>query len=162
MQKHDAIIFECNDNYYIIQRSKQAPDAAISASENVALTKKLNRATTDEEIGSAVIEAINNYGKIAPEFSPWQLKELRAQLCKWTESKTYPALMRNSRLISVEKDFQHESVSVIPFDNFNINAWETLLEAKAITLPMTPTNTEVGEAVRKAFEIATYHPQKNN
>ncbi len=113
-----------------------------------------------ETVGKALVESLNNFGKIAPKFSPWQLKELRSQLCKWTEAKTHPFLMKNSRLVAAVKDFQHESISIIPFDNFNINAWETILEDRAISLPIDSTPVEIGKAIKMAFNISTYHPQK--
>lgn len=161
MQKHEMIIYEYKDNYYFIERGKQNSNAEISASENTALSSILPVGANAEEVGSAVLKALGNYDKTLPDYSPWQLKELRKQLCNWVGARGYPTLVKNSRLVLVVKDFEKDEIVVIPFDNNNINPWETMLEDKAQRLPVNSSENDIGKAIEKAFTIATYHPDRS-
>jgi hypothetical protein len=162
MQKHDMIIYELKGNYYFIERARQDRNGETSPSENTALTSKLPVNADENEIGGAVLQALDNYDKVSPSYSPWELKELRKQLCGWVEVKSYPALVKNSRLVLVYKDFEKDKIFVIPFDNHNINPWETMLEKKAIVLASSAPADDIGEAVTNAFSIATYHPERKD
>ncbi|MTD28601.1 DUF1436 domain-containing protein [Erwinia sorbitola] len=160
MQKHDAIIYEYGDKYFIIQRSKQDERQSECPSENVALTDSLPVGISYPLLGEGVLRAIDNYGAIKPSYSPWELKELRKQLCGWIGAKSYSGLLRASRLVIAQKNFARDRIEIIPFDNFNINKWETMLVGDMICLPADSDFESVGMAIYKAFSIATNHPDK--
>ncbi|MBP7901618.1 MAG: CdiI family contact-dependent growth inhibition immunity protein [Spirochaetes bacterium] len=162
MQKHDMIIYEFKDNYYFIQRSRQVRDREVSPSENTALTQKLTVSADVCEIGNAVLIALNNYDKIPPVYSPWELDELRKQLCVWVGARSYRTLVKNSRLVLVDKDFGKKKIYVFPFDNHNIDPWETMLVKRAGRLDFSASAADVGKAVVKAFSVATYHPERKD
>ncbi|HCL5254130.1 TPA: CdiI family contact-dependent growth inhibition immunity protein [Salmonella enterica] len=160
MQKHDAIIYEIAGNYFIIQRSKQDKRQDECPSENVALAGSLSKDIDYSLLGACVLKAIDNYGAIDPSYFPWELKELRRQLCCWVGVTSYPALLKNSKIVIAQKNFDEHRIEIIPFDNFNINKWETMLMEDMICLPVDSNYESVGIAVNKAFSIATNHPDR--
>jgi len=162
MKRQDMLIYEYRGDYYFIERSRQARDSEICASENTALTSKLPVSTDVGEIGNAVLKSLENYDKVPPAYSPWELKELRKQLCGWVGARSYTALVKNSRQVLVDKNYEKSKILVIPFDNHNIDSWETMLVRRAGRLDVTASAADVGKAVVKAFSIATYHPDRRD
>ncbi|EHM44024.1 contact-dependent growth inhibition system immunity protein [Hafnia alvei] len=160
MQKNDAIIYEYGDKYHIIQRSQQNKNAPYSASENVALTASLPLDVDNISLGKNALLALNSYGIVDPSHSPWELKELRKQLCGWVVAKSYQSLLKNCRIVILLKDFKHNKIEIIPFDNCNYNKWESMMSDRIIYLPIDSGTEEVGDAINKAFLEATYHPER--
>ncbi|EDS4738636.1 DUF1436 domain-containing protein [Salmonella enterica] len=160
MQKHDTIIYEYDNIYFIIQRSKQDKRQEECPSENVALANTVFKSESLSILGKAVFESIENYGVVEPSYYPWEQKALRKQLCGWIGAKSYAGLLKNSRLVLVQKNFDEKRMEIIPYDNFNINKWETMLLDEMICLPVHSDFESIGLAIDKAFTIATYHPDK--
>lgn len=160
MQKYDVIIYEYDKQYFIIQRSKQDKRQDECPSENVALAAKLPENVNLAKLGEKVLDAINDYGRIDPTYPPWELKKLRKQLCSWLDAKSYSSVLKNSRMVIAQKNFDNNKIEIIPFDNFNINAWETLLVDDIIYLPIDSDAKSIGTAVNIGFSIATFHPER--
>ncbi|MDN8602297.1 contact-dependent growth inhibition system immunity protein [Citrobacter sp. S2-9] len=160
MQKHDVIIYEYNNRYSIIQRSKQDKRQDECPSENVALAGSLPKDVAPSLLGETVLKAIDSYGTIDPSYFAWELKELRKQLCSWVGAKSYTGFLKNRRLVLAQKNFDKKRIEIIPFDNFNINKWETMLLDDMICLPLDSDYEKIGMAVDKAFSIATFHPER--
>ncbi|WP_330986287.1 MULTISPECIES: DUF1436 domain-containing protein [Enterobacterales] len=160
MQKHDVIIYEYDNRYSIIQRSKQDKRQDECPSENVVLAGSLPKDVPHSLLGETVLKAIDNYGVIDPSYFPWELKELRKQLCSWVGAKSYAGLLKNSRLVIAQKNFDENRIEIIPFDNFNINKWETMLLDRMICIPFDSEHDKIGISVDKAFSIATFHPER--
>jgi hypothetical protein len=160
MQKHSSIIYEVSDKYFIIQRSKQDKQQAESPSENVALASILPKGIDVMTLGQEALAAINSYGTVDPTYEPWELKELRKQLCGWVGVRSYPGLMKNCRIVLLEKDFDKNNINVIPFDNNNIKPWESMIDNEIISLPIDADKESVGKAIDTAFSISTYHPER--
>lgn len=53
-----------------------------------------------------------------------------------------------------------QNIQIIPFDNFNLNKWETLLENEATVLPLDASIEELGRSIIDAFARATFHPDR--
>ncbi|EMQ2088439.1 CdiI family contact-dependent growth inhibition immunity protein [Salmonella enterica subsp. enterica] len=160
MQKHSSIIYEYNEKYFIIQRSKQDKRQDESPSENVALAAVLPRDVDVKILGKETLIAIDRYDIIEPAYQPWELKELRKQFCGWIGARSYAGLIKNCRIVLIEKDFDKNKIKVIPFDNHNIKQWESMLDDKIISLSMDANVEEIGLAIDKAFSISTYHPDR--
>ena len=164
----DALIYEFGSNYFVIQRSQQGKSPRPEwgpkrrPSDNSALTAKVPIGSSEEQVGGAVLEALDNYDRHPPSFDSWELKELRKQLCDWVGVRGYPTLVKNSRLVMVLRDPEQDSITVIPFDNHNLNPWESQLTDQQIVLSGTAPADEVGRAVETAFAHATYHPERKD
>lgn len=160
MKIYDAIIYEYDQHFSIIQRSPQDEKITDAPSEDVALAGEVPIDTSPTEIGRAVLLAIENYGTIRPKYTPWELKKIKKQLCNWVGAKSHPDLQKNSRIVLVQKNMNKQSIQIIPFDNFNLNKWETLLENEAAELPLSASTEELGRSVIDAFARATFHPDR--
>ncbi|WP_323637353.1 contact-dependent growth inhibition system immunity protein [Pectobacterium polaris] len=160
MKIYDAIIYEYNDKYFIVQRSRQDKRRTDSASENVALAAALPTNIDITTLGKESLTAIDNYDVIDPAYKPWELKELRKQLCGWVGARSYTGLLKNCRIVLIEKNFDENRIKVIPFDNHNIKAWESMMNDDIIVLPIDATIDDIGAAIDKAFSISTYHPER--
>jgi len=156
----DSIIYEYGGFLCVIQRSPQDQRTHSGPSENVKLAAKLPVDCHAEELGRATLEALDNYDKVAPQYSPWELKELRKQMCEWTGASSNAALVKNCRMVLVFYDLEAGMIRVIAFDNHNINPWETMLKDQQISLKIPADPHDLGCAIKKAFEIATYHPER--
>ncbi|QQA75783.1 contact-dependent growth inhibition system immunity protein [Pectobacterium parmentieri] len=162
MQKYSSIVYEFGDKYFIVPRSRQSKNMAESPSENVALTAVLPTNVDITTLGKEALTAIDNYGVVDPAYDPWELKELRKQLCGWVGARSYTGLIKNCRIVLLYKDFDEEKIKVIPFDNHNIKAWESMMNDEIIVLPIDATIDDIGAAIDKAFSISTYHPERKN
>lgn len=162
MKIYDSIIYEYNETYFIIQRSRQSRNVEDSVSENVALAASLPNSTDYSKLGEAALVALDQYDVVEPAYKPWELKELRKQLCGWVGAKSYPGLLKNSRIVLMVKDFAAETIKIIPFDNNNIKPWESMIDTKIISLPIYANHDSVGQAIDAAFSISTYHPERKN
>ncbi|AYH03377.1 contact-dependent growth inhibition system immunity protein [Pectobacterium parmentieri] len=160
MKIYDAIIYEYNDKYFIIQRSRQDKSQAESPSENVALAAVLLTNVDITTLGKEALTAIDNYDVVDPAYDPWELKELRKQFCGWVGARSYTGLIKNCRIALLYKNFDEEKIKVIPFDNHNIKAWESMMNDDIIVLPIDATIDDIGAAIDKAFSISTYHPER--
>ncbi|WP_409310355.1 contact-dependent growth inhibition system immunity protein [Pectobacterium sp. B1J-3] len=160
MKIYDAIIYEYNDKYFIIQRSRQDKRRTDSPSENVALAAALPTNVDIITLGKEALTAIDNYDVIDPAYKPWELKELRKQLCGWVGARSYTGLLKNCRIVLLYKDFDEGKIKVIPFDNHNIKAWESMMSDDIIILPIDAAIDNVGIAIDKALSISTYHPER--
>lgn len=160
MQKHSSIIYEYNEKYFIIQRSKQDNQQDESPSENVALAAVLPLNIDIKTLGKEALIAINKYNLIEPTYQPWELKELRKQFCGWVGARSYTGFIKNCRIVLVERDFDKSKINIIPFDNHNIKQWESMLDDNIISLSIEPNIEEIGSAIDKGFSISTYHPDR--
>lgn len=160
MKIYDIIIYEYDQYFSVIQRSPQDENINDAPSEDVALAGKFPINASPSEMGRTIMQAIDNYGQVRPKYAPWELKEIRKQLCNWVGAKSGPDLQRNSRIVLVQKNMHAQKIQIIPFDNFNLNKWETLLESKTTELPLGTSEEELGHSVIGAFSKATFHPDR--
>ena len=158
MESHDAIIYELNGELSYIQRARQDQTRDDTVSENTALTAKLPLNADLAELGAAVLLALNNYDKVVSPYWPWDLKELRKQICDWVGVRAWATLLKSTRIVLLEKNFKKNKIVLTPFDNCNLFSYEEMLTKKAISLPFDVAPELLGKAVVDAFQIATYHP----
>lgn len=167
----DILIYEYQDVFFIIQRSQQgkSPNPLWSkeqrASENVKLFMKLSVGSTSEEVGKAVIEALEEFDKTLPAYDSWELEQLNRQLCKWIGANSINALYKNSRLVQVIKN--EKDITIVPFDNHNKNSWYAPMttdmgfkDLENCHLSLEASFKMIGNAIYEAFKLATYHPQR--
>lgn len=166
--EQDTLIYEYRSTLFIIQRSQQGKakrpgdGSGQRLSESSGLTASLPVGAVHEQIGAGVLKALDSFDRHPPSYDPWELKELRKQLCDWIGARGYPTLVKNSRLVLVLRDSEQGTLVVIPFDNHNLNPWETQLTDRQLVLPATASAREVGQAVETAFTYATYHPDRKD
>ena len=161
MDLRDALIYEYGNHFWIIQRSPQS-EMGGGPSENVALAGRLSLVATTLELGSVTKQALESFGRIRPLFAPWEIQKLRKLLCGWIGARSMNDLLKNGRLVLVDQSFEEDALRIVPFDNHRINLWETLLEDKAIVLPLHPQTEALGAAILAAFDLSTYHPERKH
>jgi hypothetical protein len=168
---HDILIYEYNNNYFVIQRSQQGTTPNDKnhqyPSENVELFIKFDISCSDEEIGKSIMEALDKFDTVRPKYEPWELKELNTQLCSWVGARGINVLNKNSRLVQVIKD--GSELSIVPFDNYNKNPWYGPMTKKAgfgkdilFTATSDSSYETIGRLVLDAFNISTYNPERKD
>lgn len=167
----DILIYEYQNNFFIIQRSQQGKHpnplwgTEQRASENVKLFAELSVRSTFEDVGKAVVEALDRFDTILPAYDCWELDKLNRQLCEWIGVKSINSLYKNSRLVQVIRD--DKNITVLPFDNHNKNPWYSPMTSdmgfknmKNSQLPLEASFEIIGNAISVAFNLATYHPKR--
>lgn len=159
----NASIFEYNHSFFIIQNGQQGvgprKNTEQRASEYIKLYKKLPAKGNLSELGSVVLEALAAFDTEGPEFESWENTKLAKKIKQWLGARGQKDITVNSREIQIIRWLDKGNLlEIIPFDNFNRNPWCGPMEDKIISLPSDATAQEVGEAIHKAFIIATHHP----
>jgi len=136
--------------------------AECGAFEPVALTKALPVGSSVQAVGEEVLEALKDFNAVAPEYSSMEHGKTYRAIAKSVGARSYKFLEENSRYIQVLQKFaENDGVTeVIPFDNCNIKQWISALENEIIVLPLHPSTQSLGNAIYKAFSVATYHPAR--
>lgn len=167
----DVLIYEFKNSFFVIQRSQQGTRTNDKkyqhASENVDLFAKLDIDCLNEDIGRAVIGALDKFDSLLPKYDSWELKELNAQLCSWVGSRGINVLNKNSRLVQVIRDCGR--LSILPFDNYIKNPWygPMIKEAgygKDIIFETSNDSSceTIGKLIFEAFEVSTYNPERKD
>lgn len=163
MTVQDSIIYEYDNHLSFIQRSPQYESVEDCPSENVGLSARTPIRATPDEIGAATLEALGRYGEVRPEFPIWELGKLRRQLCAWIGAKSYADLQRNSRMVIAITDTSRRTIQLIPFDNSNMNPWETmLLDDRAAEFAMDIDPAKLGAHLIRVLGHSTYHPDRKH
>ncbi|HEL4245591.1 hypothetical protein I5U23_01245 [Stenotrophomonas maltophilia] len=162
MTIQDSIIYEYNNYLSFIHRSPQYESVEDCPSENVGLSARMPVRATPDELGAATLEAMRRYGEIRPEFPIWELGKLRRKLCTWTGAKSYADLQKNSRIVIAMTDTSRGTIQLIPFDNSNMNPWESMLVDKIAELPIDIEARALGAHFIKVFGHTTYHPDRKH
>lgn len=166
MQTANALVYEYNDHYFVIQRSTQGKvyDERMRGDDNVALYEKLPTDCSFGSLGTAVLGALKKYDTVRPIADPWELSKLNEQFCSWVGARGRKPFDRDSRCVQVIAD--REELEIIPFDNCNKNPWygpmtpEMGFKSKTATINADSSFETVGEQIKRAFEAATYHADR--
>ena len=164
----ESLIYEFKNRYFVIERCQQgvklnpAHGTEQGPSENCALSASLALNCSPDDLGLAVLKAIDVFDTHPPAFDPWENKELGKLLCSLMGARGIPTLEKNCRLVQVVKYHDTDIYTVYPYDNCNLNPWHGPFEGRDIVLPGSSGPTEIGEAVLRAFSISTYHPERKD
>jgi hypothetical protein len=160
-----ALVYEYRGNFFIIQRGQQGvklnPEHGDEqrAAESVKLYAELSSTSEDNLLGSKIIDALNLFDTEPPEFNPWENTKLGGNLKKWLKARGQNDIKINTRLIDVTKRLDRGgSYEITPYDNFNLNPWCGPMTQQCMTLSPSASILDIGKAARRAFEIATHHP----
>jgi hypothetical protein len=164
----DILIYEFEENYFIIQRGQQGKNPALRASyqyasENVKLFAKLPFSCSCEELGEAAVGALDNFDTIPPQYDSWENKELNKQLCEWLGTRYFATITKNSRLVQLIRE--KNKIEITPFDNHNKNPWYgPMIRGMGFKKNMfliisnnSPYET-IGKLILEVFNISTYNP----
>ena len=128
---------------------------------------KLEISCPKEQMGKAVIGALDKFDVVPPKHDPWDYKELNAQLCGWLGARSVNALTKNSRLVQVIKD--GDKLEILPFDNHTKQPWYGPMikdvgfrKEKLFKIPSDSSFEMIGKLIFDAFAIATYHPERKD
>ena len=165
----DMLIYEFEENYFLIQRGQQGKNPRPQTwhqypSEDVKLFAKLPFSCTCEELGQAAIGALDNFDTTAPQYDPWENKELNKQLCEWLETRYFATITKNSRLVQLIRE--ENKIEIIPFDNHNKNPWYGPMTKEMdfkkdmfFTISNDSPYEIIGKLIFEAFTISTYNPE---
>ena len=153
-------IYEFNNRYWVIQKSYQRWPDKEGPTERVALAGDLPINCSAGQIGELCISALNNFNQMKPQFSPWQLKELRQLFCSWVGAKGWSSFYKNSRYVWVKHDGKMHSIDIIPVDNCSTSPVESAIIGKVRSVSSDVEITKIGQAIFEAFKYATSHPER--
>jgi len=123
-----CIIYEYVNKYWIIEESRQLWPEDKGPTERVALTGSLLRCYKSLEMGELTFQALSNFNSKKPTFSPWQLKELRKDLCSWVGARGGPSFYKNARYVWVARYRPSNVIRIFPVDNCNTHPYESALK----------------------------------
>jgi len=162
----DVLLYEFKQYFYIIQRGQQGITLAPRhgsmqrGTESVKLYAKIRIGCTEEELGSAILGAMDAYDTVGPDFESWEREKLRRNMKIWLEARGQKDIDVNSRCVQILRRLNRGGeYEIVPYDNKNLNPWYGPYDGKEIFLPFGATASEIGTAVRQALTIATHHPQ---
>lgn len=151
-------IYEFASKYWIIEKSCQRWPEHEGPTENVALTGSLPQSYTLMEMGELTFQALSSFNSKKPQFSPWQLKELRHHLCTWVGARGWSSFYRNARYVWVARYRMSNVIRIWPVDNCNRHPYESPLDVIETTAGIDAR--KFGDLIRSAFVHATSHPER--
>jgi hypothetical protein len=166
----DMLIYEFEENYFLIQRGQQGkpptpPTSHQRPSENTGLFSKLPFSCTSDELGKAAIETLDNFDTIPPQYDPWENKGLNKQLCEWLGTRYFATITKNSRMVQLVRE--GNIISIYPFDNHNKQPWYGPMTKEMgfrkevfFTISSDSSHETIGKLIFEAFAKATYNPER--
>ena len=161
MTNERITIYEYKDKYWIIEESCQKWPDKEGPTEKVALAGSLNLDCSSKDMGELSLSALQSFNSKKPSFSPWELKELRKQICSWVGARAWPSFYKNSRYVWVVRDSSENYVKVIPVDNCVVNPYESPVANFTTKIEGDVTSEILGKHILDAFGHATSHPERN-
>lgn len=161
-------VYEFAGRYFVLEECQQGrvlvpahgPDQI--ASDFAGLSASLLATCSDTQMGAAVLRALEGFDTCAPPFEQFDLPARNREMARWMGSRGINALERDSRKIHVERALPERTMRVFAYDNCNVDPWYGPMLDRAIPLAATATADELGAAVRAAFGMCTYHPQRKD
>ena len=155
----DTVIYEFKNAFFILQRSEVGTETGLIAKLEIPCPK--------EQMGKAVIGALDKFDEIPPGHDRWDYKKLNAQLCAWLGAKGVNSLTKNSRMVQVIRD--GDKLEILPFDNHTKQPWYGPMikdcgfrKEKIFAIPSSSSFETIGKFISDAFEIATYHRERKD
>ncbi|MEN9133863.1 hypothetical protein [Xanthomonas euvesicatoria] len=164
----DTQIYEYKGSYFVLEMCQQgevlnpAHGPSQRASEFCGLSAKLEGESDSNKIGQAVLTALDEFDTKPHPFSHFDIPLRNKTVSGWFGARGMASLEKNCRVVQVLHYLQRDEIHIIPFDNHNRNNWNGPMDDKIIVLPSTAGATEIGDAVRAAFAVATYHPERKD
>ena len=128
--------------------------------ERVALTGSLPQGYTSLEMGELTFRALSNFNSKKPRFRPWQLKELRKDLCSWVGARGWPSFYKNARYIWIARYQPSNMIRIFSVDNCNTHPYESALREFTIEATAGIDAQKFGDLIRSASLHATSHPER--
>ena len=161
-------IFEFKQTYFVLEECQQgqflnpAHGTFQHVSDFSGLSAKFSDDYTHNEMGLAVIKALDNFDCTAHPFDEYDFPARNKAICGWVGARGMGGLEKNVREVQIIQSLSDQSTAVIPFDNNNRDNWNGPMEDCIIQLPPGSPAEQIGEAVRQAFKLATYHPERKD
>lgn len=164
----DTQIYEYKGSYFVLEMCQQGqvlrPEHGSEqrASEFCALSARLDRDVDADELGRATTKALDDFDTRPHPFDQFNIPSRNKVVSGWLGARGMGSLEKNCRVVQVLHSLKRSETLVIPFDNHRRNNWNGPMEDHAITLPQETDAFEVGRAVKTAFSLATYHPERKD
>jgi hypothetical protein len=164
----EAQIYEYKGSYFVLEMCQQGqvllpvhgPEQL--ASEFCALSATLDCAVGADELGRSTSKALDDFDTQPHPFDQYDIPSRNKVVSGWFGARGMGVLEKNCRVVQVLHSLKRSETFVIPFDNHRRNNWNGPMEDHAITLPQEAGAFEVGRAVKTAFSLATYHPERKD
>ena len=166
-KRWDANIYEYKKQYFILQMCQQGqelnPDHGPGqlASDFCALGEKIPVESSSVVIGHAVLSVLNDFDIIGHSYGKFDIPARNKLISSWFGARGMGSLEKNVRVVQVIKYLGTGVIDAIPFDNYNKNNFNGPMEEGVIRLN-TEKAEDVGEAVKAAFRLATFHPERKD
>lgn len=159
-------IYEYNATYFVMQESQQGQELievhgpAQRASTLSGLIDSFPLDVSAELLGQAIKKALDSYDTIPPPYGDFDFSARNKFIKKCMKARGMAEWERNQRVVDVEFSITKDEYTIRPFDNNRINPWIGPQDMPSYTLSNQIDEKTLGEAVLKAFAIATYHPMR--
>jgi hypothetical protein len=164
----DTQIYEYKNTYFVFEECQQGEELNPAhgsqqlASDFCDVSAKLPLNYDAKAMGEAVLQALEDFDRKPHPFGQFDFPARNKTISGWVGARGVGSLEKNCRVVQVIQALPLKTLVVKPFDNNNRNNWNGPMEDQVIELPATATARDVGEAVRKAFTRATYHPERKD
>lgn len=165
---HEMQIYEYKGNYFLLEMCQQGQElnplhgSRQMPSDFSALSAKLPIGSPAIEIGNATLKALSDFDTRPHPFNEFDIPARNRVIASWFGARGMGSLEKNCRVVQIIKYLENGKMHVIPFNNHNINNWNGPMEGRNIVLRSDDSASKLGETVKDAFLIATYHPERKD
>jgi len=164
-----STIFEYKEKYFIIQEAQQgrvlnpAHGTSQNGTDYAALAAVFNAKNVDpDDLGSAILIALDKFDTEPHPFEQVDIPARNRCIKKWIGYRGIKEFEVNQRGVSVTYRIVEKKYIVRPFANHTIRPWIGPQGMPEIVLEDGVSAKEIGDAVLRAFEIATYNPNRTD
>ena len=111
-------------------------------------------------LGRSIINGLDDFDVITPPYGDFDFSARNKFIKNIMNARGIAEWERNQRVVDVEFDIAKDEYLVRPFDNNNINSWIGPQGMPEILIKGPVNAIILGQAVLKAFGMATYHPDR--
>lgn len=115
--------------------------------------------TDPSEIGEKINVALKELNIEQIPYSSWELPKRNKIIKKALKLKAISEFGNRTRLVQIGYSDDNQELTLVPFDNSNIEPWYSPILSKQIVVKINCTDAELGQAVKECFKVATKHPE---
>ena len=164
-----ATIFEYKRKYFIIQETQQGlilnpkhgSEQGASDFSALAAILDVNNINPDD-FGAAILNTIDKFDTEPPPCDQFDFPGQRKFLKKWVGARAIGEFVYNRRTVNITFKIVENKYIIRPFANYTINSWDGPQGLPEIILEGKVSAREIGAAVLRAFQIATYNPNRTD
>lgn len=164
-----STIFEYKKKYFIIQECQQGrllnPQHGNSqrGADFAALATIFNANNANaDELGDAILSALEKFDTEPHPFDDFDFSSRNKYIKKWMGARGIKEWETNQRVVDVIYKIVEDKYIIRPYANHTINPWIGPEGMPEFILQGDISAKEMGNTVLRAFQIATYNPNRTD